>query len=59
MDIVRFEYIKKNVREKGPAFVGIELKDKSDLQPLMDRLEEIGIKYKRVTSDDVIYHYLV
>jgi len=37
-DIVRFEYIKKTNKERGAALVGIELKDKADLEPLLDRI---------------------
>jgi threonine dehydratase len=58
-DIVRFEYIKKNNRETGPAFVGIELKDKNDYEPLISRMEEQAIEYKVITSDDILYSYLV
>jgi len=58
-DIVLFEYTKKNNKEKGPALVGLELKDRKDLDPLMRRLEESGIGYKKITSDDMIYRYLV
>ena len=39
-DIVHFEYSKKTSREKGPALVGIELKKKSDLDPLMGRMKK-------------------
>ncbi len=39
-DIVHFEYVKKFNREKGPALVGIELKSKDDLQPLIKRMKE-------------------
>ncbi len=39
-DIVHFEYVKKFNREKGPALVGIELKSKDDLQPLVQRMKE-------------------
>lgn len=58
-DIVRFEYIKKSAKEKGPAFVGIELKDKQDLEPLLTRMKEIGMNFKQITNDDMLYHYLV
>lgn len=58
-DIVRFEYVKKTNKEKGPALVGIELKNKSDLQPLMDRLEKIGIKFHHIKHDDLLYDHLI
>lgn len=39
-DITYFEYYKKQSRERGPAVVGIEIKNKKDLKPLMERLKE-------------------
>lgn len=58
-DIVRFEYIKKTNTEKGPALVGIELKKKSDYEPLIKRLGKSGIKYQVVSPNDLLYGYLV
>lgn len=39
-DIILFEYIKKTSREKGPALVGIELKNRDDLKSLMKRMKD-------------------
>lgn len=39
-DITHFEYTKKNSRETGSAVVGIELKEKSNLDLLMSRMKE-------------------
>jgi len=58
-DIVRFEYIKKTNKEKGPALVGIELRDRKDLQPLLDRMKEIELNYRKITNSDLLYDYLV
>jgi threonine dehydratase len=58
-DIVLFEYVKKNNKEKGVNLVGIELANKDDLQQLLIRLNASGIKYKEITSDDSIYSLLV
>jgi threonine dehydratase len=58
-DIVLFEYIKKNNKEKGPALVGIELKDKSDYDPLIERMKSNEIKYKLIHSDDLLFNYLI
>lgn len=58
-DIVLFEYMKKNNKEKGPALVGIELKDKKDLQPLLDRFTKSGMGFKKIDSNDMVYKYLV
>ena len=38
-NIVLFEYAKKINREKGPALVGIELKEKVHFEPLLERMK--------------------
>ena len=58
-DIVRFEYIKKTNAETGPAFVGIELTSRDDLEPLLTRFAESGLRYEKIESDDLLYGYLV
>ncbi|MCB0410568.1 MAG: threonine ammonia-lyase IlvA [Flavobacteriales bacterium] len=42
-DITFFEFSQKTNREKGPAVVGIQLKNNEDLQPLMLRMMDKGI----------------
>lgn len=58
-DIVLFEYIKKNNKEKGPALVGIELIDKADINPLLERMDKVGFKYTKLNQDSMLYQYLV
>lgn len=58
-DIVRFEYMKKTNKEKAPALVGFELKDKKDLKPLLARMDAIELKYTKLSENDMLYHYLV
>ena len=58
-DIVRFEYIKKTNKERGAALVGIELRDKADLAPLLGRMEEIQLACRRLSSDELLYDYLI
>jgi threonine dehydratase len=58
-DIVRFEYIKKTNKEKGPALVGIELRNQEDLNPLLKRMEKIELNFRQIRNDDVMYDYLV
>jgi threonine dehydratase len=58
-DIVRFEYIKKTNKERGAALVGIELKDKADLAPLLQRMEEIQLNFRTLGSEELLYDYLV
>jgi threonine dehydratase len=58
-DIVRFEYIKKTNKERGAALVGIELKSKADLAPLLQRMEEIQLNFRPLGSEELLYDYLV
>jgi len=58
-DIVRFEYMKKTEKEKAPALVGIELKSSDDLEPLMQRMDKIELKYTKLSEKQMLYQYLV
>jgi threonine dehydratase len=58
-DIVLFEYMKKNDRELGPALVGIELTDRRDLVPLLDRIAASGLDVQRLAPNSPVFHLLV
>jgi len=58
-DIVRFEYMKKTNKERGAALVGIELRDKADLEPLLERMEQIQLNVRQLGSHELLYDYLV
>lgn len=58
-DIVLFEYVKKNNKEKGPALVGIEFKTRSNFFPVLDKLTEFGFNYKIIEDKDLLYSYLI
>jgi threonine dehydratase len=58
-DIVLFEYMKKTNREKGAALVGIELVDRKDYQPLVDRMNANGINFETLSDKELLYNYLV
>jgi len=58
-DIVRFEYIKKTNKERGAALVGIELKDRADLEPLLERMRRIPLNVRPLGSEELLYDYLV
>ncbi len=58
-DIVLFEYIKKNDREFGPAFVGVELASREDLEPLLARIDASGLDVQRVPPDSQVFRLLV
>jgi threonine dehydratase len=58
-DIVRFEYIKKTNKERGAALVGIELRDRADLEPLLERMKEIQLNCRRLGDEELLYDYLI
>ncbi len=58
-DIARFEYMKKNNKESGPALVGIELSDKKDYDLLIQKFGLYNINYTELKKDDEAFGYLV
>ncbi|WP_103865322.1 threonine ammonia-lyase IlvA [Aquimarina sp. I32.4] len=58
-DITHFEYSKKSSRENGPAVVGIELKDKKDLQPLITRMKELNFFGDYLNDKPDLFQFLV
>ena len=58
-DITRFEFIKKNSKENGPALVGIELKNAGDYPALLQRMEEHRFEVIEINKDATLFEYLV
>ena len=58
-DITHFEYSKKSSRENGPAVVGIELKDKKDLGPLISRMKELNFFGDYLNDKPDLFQFLV
>ncbi|GAB3180682.1 threonine ammonia-lyase IlvA [Telluribacter humicola] len=58
-DITRFEYVKKTNREQGPALVGIELKNREDFEPLIQRMDESRIVYEYLNEQPNMFQFLV
>ncbi|WP_328607163.1 threonine ammonia-lyase IlvA [Amycolatopsis sp. NBC_00345] len=58
-DITRFEYVKRNSRETGPALIGIEIARPTDLSGLLARLDASPLQVERVTSGSPLFHYLL
>ncbi|MGO4886462.1 threonine ammonia-lyase IlvA [Anaerobacillus sp. MEB173] len=58
-DITRFEYTKKNNKDNGPALVGIELKNRSDYEPLIKRMEKKGFRYTEINNDRSLFNLLI
>lgn len=58
-DIALFEYVKKTSRENGPALVGIELKDKNEFEPLLERMNQAKIVYEYINDRQDLFGFLV
>ena len=58
-DISRFEYVKKNAREAGPALIGVELTDPKDYKGLIHRMEKYGINYTVINEDPDLFQYFI
>ncbi|MPM78705.1 L-threonine dehydratase biosynthetic IlvA [bioreactor metagenome] len=58
-DIVLFEYVKRNDRELGPALVGIELSEPTDLAALLARMDASPVECERLTANSPAYRFLV
>ena len=58
-DIARFEYTKKTNRDSGPALIGIEIKDKEDFGPLVERMKEANIDFQHLNKSPLLFEMLV
>lgn len=58
-DIFRFEYLKKNNREYGPALVGVEIKEQNDYKKLKTNLEKNKFSYYELKQNDLLWRHLV
>ena len=58
-DISHFEYTKKNSRERGPALIGIEVRQKSDFDALKKRMDDYKIVYEYVNDRPDLFHFLI
>lgn len=58
-DISRFEYIHKTNKEYGPALVGLELLNKADYTPLIERMIKNNIDFTELNKNDILFEYMV
>ncbi|MDL2303206.1 threonine ammonia-lyase IlvA [Dysgonomonas sp. OttesenSCG-928-D17] len=58
-DIIRFEYMKKNEKENGPALVGIELETIDEYNNLISRMIEYGLDFTVLDPDSDLGRYIV
>ncbi len=58
-DITRFEYTKKTNKDNGPALVGLELKQRSDYEPLIARMQAKGLQFTELNKDPLLFNLLI
>ncbi|MGI4895733.1 MAG: threonine ammonia-lyase IlvA [Janthinobacterium lividum] len=58
-DITLFEYVKRSNRETGPALVGIEIPDTSQLPALLQRMAASPPTFEKISADDRLFRYLL
>ncbi|MGB0198657.1 MAG: threonine ammonia-lyase IlvA [Flavobacteriaceae bacterium] len=58
-DITFFEYSKKHNRANGPAVVGIEIKNKSNFEPLVNRMKEKGFFGDYINNKPDLFQFLI
>jgi threonine dehydratase len=57
-DITRFEYVKRNNRDTGPALVGVELARASDLGPLLARIDRSPLTVQHLEPGSPLYSFV-
>ncbi len=58
-DITYFEYKKKTHREAGPAVIGIEISNKEDFTPLLERMEKANLKYIYLNDKKELFEFII
>lgn len=58
-NIVRFEYMKKNDKEHGPALVAIEFDNYTDYETLVARMNSEGIDYSVLDPNSSLGSYII
>lgn len=58
-DITFFQFTKKNNRELAPALVGLELKNKNDINNIMSKMDAHGFQYRYLNEKEDLYTQLI
>lgn len=58
-DITRFEYVKRDNREAGPALVGVEIGWREDLEPLLERMALSPLRIEVLEPGSAAFRFLV
>ena len=58
-DLVHIQYIKKTNKNFGPALIGIELADKADFEPFLQRMRDNGFAYEYINKNNQLFEILI
>ena len=58
-DITYFQFTKKNSRETGAVVVGLELKNKLDIEPIKTKMRENGFEFTYLNDEKELYAQMV
>jgi len=58
-DITYFQFTKKNNREEGPAVVGVELKNRFDLDNMEQKMKTKKIIYQHLNEQKELFTHLI
>lgn len=57
-DIIKFEYSRKNNKNKDLAFIGIQFNSVINLNQFSNNLELNNIEYQKISDDDMLFKFL-
>ena len=58
-DVTRFEYVKRDNRESGPALVGVEIGQRADYEPLLERMARSPLQIEVLEPGSPAFRFLV
>jgi threonine dehydratase len=58
-DVTRFEYVKRDNRESGPALVGVEIGTRDDYEPLLERMARSPLQIEALEPGSPAFRFLV
>ena len=58
-DVTRFEYVKRDNRESGPALVGVEIGRREDYEPLLERMARSSLQIEVLEPGSPAFRFLV
>ena len=58
-DITRFEYLKKNNKDKGSVLLGLEFQNINESRYLEYNMRKNNFEYINIDEHDLLYNYLI